>query len=371
MNPQSLSPSRRTRLRPIAPSFAAALLAIASVAACKKPANVEAPPPVVEEAPIKVSTTKVDEKPMPRWLQLTGTLTANESADVAADVAGKVLDTTVDRGSLVKKGDVLAKTDARTASLAAAEADAQLKVARAQAEQVKIDCDRYEALYKAGALAGAEYERQHASCNVANLFVSSAETHVASASKGLVDSNIRAPFAGLIAVRYISIGEYVLASTKVVKLMQIDPLRLELSVPESSAPLMNQGLAVEFTLSAFPGETFKGSVRYVGPELRTSSRDLLVEAVVANADQRLRPGMFSLSRIDLGEKPSLVVPKAAIRDDGTNRHVFVVVNGKIEDRLVQLGEEKGDLVGIDDGLKKGEVVVSPLTPEVRDGAKVK
>lgn len=351
-------------------ALAIAVTAALGVAGCKKPETADPASKPVDDAPVAVKTVTVGEQPMPRWLRLTGTLTADETADVAADVTGKLLEVKVDRGAIVAKGDVLARTDARSAALASAEASAGLEVAKAQVAQAKVDCDRIEALSKTGAIAGADYDRAHAACFVTQQGEKLAAARVASATKPLGDANIRAPFAGLVSDRYANTGEYVRPDSKVVRLVSIDPIRLELSVPESSVGVVKEGQAVEFRVSAFPAP-FKGSIRYIGPSLRAQSRDLVVEAVAANPDHKLRPGMFATAQLDLGEASAIVVPKAALRSDGQVAHVFVVKDGRLEERIVELGEEKGDLVAVPMGVKKGETLVSPVPAEARDGAKVK
>jgi membrane fusion protein (multidrug efflux system) len=364
------SEARPNPALPLALAAALAATSATSLLACKKPEAADTANKPAEEAPIAVKTATVGEQPMPRWLRLTGTLTADESADVAADVNGKLLEVKVDRGSMVAKGDVLARTDARGAALASAEASAGLEVAKAQTAQAKVDCDRLDALNKAGAIAGADYDRAHAQCVVSQQGEKLAAARVASASKPLGDANIRAPFAGLISDRYVNTGEYVRSDSKVVRLVSIDPVRIELSVPESSVGVVKEGQAVEFRVPAFK-EPFKGSIRYIGPSLRAQSRDLVVEAVAANPDHKLRPGMFVTAQLDLGEADSVVIPKTAVRSDGQSAHVFFVKDGRLEERIVELGEEKGDLVAVPTGVKKGETVVTPVPAEARDGAKVK
>ncbi|MBI2393418.1 MAG: efflux RND transporter periplasmic adaptor subunit [Deltaproteobacteria bacterium] len=308
---------------------------------------------------------------MPKLLTLTGSMIPNEASDVAANASGAVLSTAVERGAFVEKGEVLAKLDARSAALSTAEAMATANAAKANVEIAQAECDRVEKLYKANAISGVEYDKQHASCTSAIWSAKVADARVDLAKKGLGDATVRAPFAGMIAERYVSAGEYVQPASKVARVVSIDPLRLEIVVPEQSVPLVKVGLDVDFKVSAFPEQSFKGAIRYIGPSLRPGSRDLLVEAVVPNTDKKLRPGMFATARIALGERPAPVIPATAIRVDGTLRRVFAVVGDHLEERLVKLGEEKDGVFEVEQGLAAGEKVVSPLTPDVRDGAKVK
>jgi RND family efflux transporter MFP subunit len=118
-------------------------------------------------------------------------------------------------------------------------------------------------------------------------------------------------------------------------------------------------------------KTVRGRVRYVGPSVRKQTRDAVIEAVVDNAGHDLRPGMFVTAELALGQMALPAVPETAVRAEGTLRHVFLVQAGRIEDRLVQVAEPREGLVPVVSGLKAGEQVVADLTPEVRDGARVK
>jgi membrane fusion protein (multidrug efflux system) len=127
---------------------------------------------------------------------------------------------------------------------------------------------------------------------------------------------------------------------------------------------------VHFTVTAFGDQVFTGNVRYISPNIRESSRDLVVEAVVPNGDRKLKPGMFAVARIGLGDKPHAVVPRNAVQTDDTGSRVYVVSQSQVQERLVQLGEAVGDQVAVIEGVKPGESVVVSPGPDVRDGARV-
>jgi membrane fusion protein (multidrug efflux system) len=370
LHPRAVRPPPRFRsVASVARAVLLAVLASTSTLGCKKPATAASTAP--EDPIVAVKTVVAVEKPMPRYLALTGSLTPNQSSDVAANTVGKILETKVERGSLVDKDALVAKVDPRTVALQAEEASALAQASDAQAKQAQEECDRADKLFAASAITGADYDKQKSACTTSLLNAKAAKARVASAYKGVGDTNIKAPFAGMVAERYVSIGEYVTVATKIARIVSIDPLRLELTVPEAAVADVKEGLAVEFHVVALPSEVFKGSIRYIGPSITKESRALLVEAVVPNPDKKLRPGMFATARIELGDQPSVAIPKAAIRKDGSINRVFVVKDGKIVERIVKLGAEKGDEVTVEDGVAKDEVVVSPVTNDVRDGARVK
>jgi RND family efflux transporter MFP subunit len=162
-------------------------------------------------------------------------------------------------------------------------------------------------------------------------------------------------------------------ASRVVTLVDTDSLRVEITVPEADIPFVKQGMLVDFRTSGGGGDgtRYHGKIRYVGPSVRRQSRDAIVEAVFSNTTHELRPGMFVTARIALGEETLPAVPAKALRADGELKHVFVATGGRLEERLVQAGEPLGSDVTIVSGVKTGEQVVAELTPDVRDGAKVK
>jgi RND family efflux transporter MFP subunit len=321
-------------------------------------------------APVHVATVAVVERPMPEFLTLTGTLRASAQSDVAADVTGKVVSTFVERGQAVKKGQTIAIVDARSAALAATAAQAQSKVAQEQLDEARRDCARVKHLLETGAISQAEFDRQTSQCTSQQWSAAAAQAQQQSASKLLGDANIRAPFDGIIGERYINVGQYVQMNTRVASVYAPDPLRLELTVPEASVGAIKQDMSVRFTVTAYGDQPFTGSVKYISPNLRESTRDLVIEAVVPNADLRLKAGMFAVARIELGAKPHPVVPKASLVTDDTGSRVFVVAGAQVQERLVQLGETVGDVTAVVDGVKAGETVVIQPGPDVRDGAQV-
>src|SRR4051812_16960207 len=248
------------RLRSLA--FIAAVPLVVVQAGCKQSDAAQAPAQSAPEPPIHVTTVEVSEKPMPNLLPLTGTLDANQSSDVAADTSGKIVATNVERGSFVDRGAVLASVDRRTAALMQSEASASAAAARTQADQARQDCARNEKLFQEGAISQAEHDRQKSTCEVTLSQSQAAEVRVRSAQKGIGDTSIRAPFSGMVAERYVSAGEYVTPPTKVAQVVEVDPLRLQLSVPESGVKLVRMGLSVDFQVAAFPNETFHGTIRY-------------------------------------------------------------------------------------------------------------
>ena len=349
----------------------AALIALAA-AGCKKP-----PPEATTkagadaDAPVAVALVAARDVTTPRFVTLSGTLAGSEEAQVAAGAAGKVIATFVERGSVVRKGAVMVRLDSRAATAQAAQAAADAEAQKLVAQQAKLDCDRTEHMFEKGAISKADYDKAHTQCESSKWTVSSAEARKTLTAEALRDTEIKAPFSGMVVERAVSAGEYVQPASRIATLVDTDSLRVEITVPEADVVSVRKGMAVDFRISGSP-KVYSGKIRYVGPSVRRQSRDAIVEAVFTNESHELRPGMFVTARLALGQQTLPAVPAKAVKEDGTLRHVFVANAGRLEDRLVQAAEPiaNGE-VPIVSGIKSGEQVVAELTPNVRDGAKVK
>jgi membrane fusion protein (multidrug efflux system) len=309
---------------------------------------------------------------VPRVLTLSGNLIGAEQAQVAAGAAGKVLATYVERGSVVRRGAPLAKLDSRMITAQAQEAEAQVESLKLQQAQAQLDCQRTQQMFDKGAISRADFDRAHTQCATAKWTLAGAEARKTQTAESLRDTQIRAPFTGMVVDRGITAGEYVRADSRVVTLVAVDALRVELSVPEAEVANIKQGMAIEFRVASTGKKSIHtGHVRYIGPAVRQQSRDAIVEAVVDNPGHELRPGMFVTADISLGEQTLPAVPRSAVKVEGTQHRVFVAGGGRLEERVVQVVERPGDEVPILAGAKAGEQVVAVLSAEVRDGARTK
>ncbi len=357
----------------LSPAALVVLLGFAFTAACSSTPAAE-PKAVAAEpaAPLSVKRVAAQAVKVPRTLTLSGSLAGAEEAQVAAGAAGKVIATYVERGSVVKKGALLVRLDGRTVGAQAQEAAAQLESLKAQAAQAQIDCQRNEQMFQKGAVSKADHDRSRTQCATTKWTVSAAEARKSLIGEALRDTEIRAPFSGMVVERFVTAGEYVRPDSRVVTLVDVESLRIELTVPEADVTDVKTGMAIEFqTATDDKAPTYRGRVRYIGPSVRKQTRDAVVEAVVDNAGHDLRPGMFVTAKLTLGERILPVIPATAVRVEGSLRHVFVVSSGRLEDRLVQVSDERAGMVPIVAGLKAGDEVVAEFTPELRDGTRVR
>jgi membrane fusion protein (multidrug efflux system) len=385
----------------------AALAAALLSAACSGTQTSAAAPP--EPAPVAVRPADVQGQSIDRFLRVTGSLAADEQADVAAETAGRVIGTPVERGTRVTAGTVLIRVSATEADAALREADAnaaQLEArlglsagqpfdptkvpdvlnAKASLDWAEADFNRIKSLLEQKVVSQAEYDQRltqvqaarqqyQAAQNTAQQSYRSlqaARARVDLARKAAADTVVRAPFNGIVAERLVSTGDYVSRGMKVATVVRIDPVRVVLTVPEQYLSQVKAGQAVRLTVDAYPGETFSASVRFVSPALKADQRALTVEAVAANADGRLKPGLFATALLQQpAPAPALLVPASSVETvAGTSRVYVIGGDNKVEERIVTIGEKVGDRVEIATGVKAGERVAANPRGKLADGVRV-
>ena len=360
------SRARALRFVPIASLF------VCLASACNKPANAEADAGVSPlDKPIAVKTETVKEIEVPTTLRLSGRLKGNQETDLAANAAGRVVATQVERGASITPGQVLARLDVRAAALSAADARAQAASVQAQQQSAQAECARYEQLKQKGAVSDLEYDRIQTQCRTLPLSAQAATLRAQLAAQNVGDGVIRAPFAGVVTERYVEVGQYVRQDSRVVTIVSLDPLRLELSVPEAEVGRVKVGASVSFTVAAFPDRKFSGEIRFVSGALRSSTRDLVAEAIVKNPDKLLLPGMFADVELATGTQKLPGVPNTALLMREGQAHAFFVVDGRLEERILSLGPSQGDRVSVVKGAALNEAVALGPFEQLANGQRVR
>ena len=350
--------------------LAAACACVGLAPGCK-PKEASATDSGAELPPIAVSTSDVALVEVPTTLRLTGSLKGNRETDLAANAAGRVVSTHVERGAPITAGQLIATLDVRAASLTASEAQAQAESARAQESQAKADCARYEALKQKGAITDMEYERVAIQCRTMPLSVEAATARARLAAQNVGDGAIRAPFAGVVTERYVEVGQYVRQDSRVVTLVSLDPLRLEIAVPEAEVARVKENAEVTFRVSAYPDKSFKGTVKFVSGALRAQTRDLVAEAVVPNPEKLLKPGMFADVELVTGTQKLPEVPKTSVVQRDGKPHAFFVVDGRLEERILSLGPEGPQGPSVLHGAKPGDKVAVGDVKTLANGQRVR
>ena len=324
----------------------------------------------VEDPARALATAPVEERALPRELVLTGSLVANRQSDLAANAAGRVLETTVERGQRVNAGDVIARLDARVAKFSAKAASAQSRLAKQQLALAGLECDRADKLLASGTISRTEYDQTKTQCATGEQSLSAAQSSAALAAVQAGDAIIKAPFAGIIGERFVDVGEYVQASTRVVSLYAIDPIRVSIAVPEVEVAEVSQGQTVRFEVAALDDKSFDAEIKYVSPALRETTRDLVVEAVAPNKDALLHPGMFATVHIVTGERRMPAIPEAALLELDGRTLAWIVRDGRAVQQVVRPGPRAAGFVGILAGIAVGDRVVVEPPADLVDGTRI-
>jgi membrane fusion protein (multidrug efflux system) len=329
-------------------------------------------PAAKPEAPaVTVALTAVVEAPAPEQMTLTGIIAPDDSSDVASDVAGKVLQVLVERGQRVAAGAPLLRLDTRSSALGAREAKAMLEMAETNRKLAVEECKRAQQLFDNGAITRAQYDREQTSCAASLQQVAAAQARQELVSKNVADGVVRAPFAGVITEKHASPGEWVAPGMRLVTLVDDEPLRVDLQVPESLLTRIAEKQRVEVESVSHPGKLFSGAVSRISTEIGRMTRALVVEAIL-DPGSGLLPGMFVSAHLTTGTTLRPAVPETAVVKRGQSWRIFVAVNGRLEERVVQLGAAPGPgQKSILRGLKAGERVVTVVDDQIIDGLSVK
>ena len=382
----------------------AGLLSAACSAADGKTKGAEA----VAVAPVSAAPVAVTAQPIARYIRATGTLVAEEQAAVAAETAGRVVATPIERGSAVGPGTELIRlssteTDAqvREAEANAAQIEARLGLtsevafnasavpevqnAKASYDLAESEFARIRSLLDQKVVSQSEFEQRRtqleamrqqfeaAKNGAAQQFQSlqAARARVALARKALADTVVRAPFAGLVAERLVSVGDYVTRGMKVAVVVRVNPLRAQLTVPEQYISAIAVGQPITFEVDAYPNRQFTGKIRFVSPALTTEQRALTVEAMVPNPTGELKPGLFATARIaQPNPTPGLLIPATAVLTAAGASRVYVVNGDHVEARVVSLGQTVGTLVEVTNGLTSGDRVATTNLAQLADGTAI-
>ncbi len=349
--------------------------------------------------PRSFHVARAEMRPMARIINVTGTLAAQESSLLSAKLPGRLQQLTVDIGSIVRSGEVLAQIEPRDYELGVQQAAATLAQARAslglaaEGEDDRIQLDevstvkqakavleeatknreRIKDLAQSGVASQSELDTTEATYKVGltrySGAVEEARTRMSAlaqrraeyeiARKRLADASLRAPFDGVVQARSANLGEFVAAGTPILQLVKTDPLRLRLAVPERKSVLVRTGQVVHLFVE---GDTniYSGRIARLSPALDEQNRMLAIEADVP-AKGSLRPGLFARADIVINaNEPALTVPQNAIITFAGLEKVVTAQQGKALEKVVTTGRRAGDAVEIIEGLNPDEpVVINP------------
>lgn len=203
--------------------------------------------------------------------------------------------------------------------------------------------------------------------------VDAAQTQIDLAKQAIADTVIRAPFSGFISIRQVAVGEFVTTATAVATILRTNPIKVQLQVAEANVPAIVIGRGVSIQVDAYKDRKFGGTITAVNPALDATSRSVVVEASIENGDNALRTGMFATGQIQReGGSTGVFVPKTAVINDASTQafRAFVIQDGVVKLRVVQLGTEENDSYQILSGINADEMLATSNLEQLYEGAKV-
>ncbi len=387
---------------PVKPIFLClAVLLLIETTACKSdyPASGKAATGDSKSQPRQVKTVKVAEVPIGETVVVNGNLAAFDHTTVGMKVPGRLQTISVDLGSVVHKGQVIAQLEQQDYKLRVQQAEATLaqgrarlglspdgaddrvtaeetgtvRQAKAVLEDAKLKRDRAAKLVQQGITPRAEYDTVDSEYKVAQSryqdaleeirnrqgLLAQRRSELALAKQQLADTIVYAPMEGVVQEKKASVGEYLAAGAPVVDMVRIDPLRLRVDVPERESHNIKNGQSVRVTVEGDP-DSYLGYIKRLSPTITEQNRMLSVEADVRN-NGRLRPGAFVKAEIVTNQTASAVTvpPNAIVTFAGIDK-VIIIEGGRALEKAVTLGRRGSDWVEIKAGVNVGQsVVVDP------------
>jgi len=316
--------------------------------------------------PEAVTTVRAQEDRWPSTVASIGTVEAVHGVTVAADLPGLVSRIEFDSGKKVRAGDVLVRLDTR-------QEQAQLVAAESQRNLSSLTFERIRGLRAKGITSQSEYDQAAAEQKQAT-----ARTGETQATIGR--KTIRAPFSGVLGLRQVNLGQYLKAGDPIVSLQSLDPIYVNFSVPQQQLGDLRVGGEVHVNAQGIESSDPTGTITAVNSIVDEATRNIQVQATLANPEGKLRPGMFVEAQVVLGAStPVVALPTSAISYAPYGNSVFIVGDMKdpkgqtyrgVRQQFVKLGSSRGDQVAVVSGVKPGEEVVTSGVFKLRNGAAV-
>lgn len=304
-------------------------------------------------APVKVGGMVLQPREFADNLSLSGSLEANETIEIRSEVSGIVENINFDEGSRVSKGQILFRVNDQELRAQLAKVQTSEKLASENERRAKL-------LLEKEAISREEYDMAEA-----DLASAKAESLLMAAQ--LSKATVRAPFSGIIGLRYISQGTYVTPTTPIAKLVNTDKLKITFSIPEKYSSQVTMGDTISFSTSN-SSEEHQASIYAVEPEVEVSTRTLKMRAIAENSDGKLIPGSFANVFVPLAKvNNALMVPSEALIPIQNGKKIFVSENGKAKEIVVETGARTENLVRVLSGLKPGDTILTSGVMILKNG----
>ena len=316
--------------------------------------------------PEAVTSIVAKQEQWPATMGVIGTMEAVHGVTVSADLPGSVEKINFASGQSVREGDVLVELDTR-------QERAQLAALEAQRDLARINYGRTQQLVKEGVISRMEYDQATAQQKAT-------EANVAEIRATIERKTIRAPFSGILGIRKVNLGQYLAAGDAVVPLQSLNPIYVNVGLPQQSVGQVRVGRNLLITSEDLPGKVFTGRVTAIDSVVDQATRNIQVQATLANPEGKLRPGMFVQVEVVLGaSRPVIALPASAISFAPYGDSVFIITDLKdqkgqtyrgVRQQFVKVEGSRGDQVAVVSGVNPGEEVVSSGVFKLRNGAAV-
>ncbi|NOX80495.1 MAG: efflux RND transporter periplasmic adaptor subunit [Deltaproteobacteria bacterium] len=317
--------------------------------------------------PETITTALVRQESWGMTIPAVGSLEAVQGMNLTAELPGKIKEITFVSGARVKKGDLLVKFDTSSE-------EAQLRAAEAEATLAAINFDRIAKLVAVKSIAKAKYDTAAAKLKEAR-----AQCDIIRAV--INKKTVRAPFAGRLGIRMVDVGQILGKGAPIVTLQALDPIYVNFSLPQQNLDMVHPGITVEVTTDAGPARKIEGKITAINPEIDKETRNVKIQATLANTEKWLRPGMFvKVAVVRPLRKQVLAIPATAVLYAPYGNSVFVIEEKKnnktgrtdkvLRQQFVRLGEKRGDFIAVVSGLKAGEHVAGAGVFKLRNGMTV-
>lgn len=316
--------------------------------------------------PTAVTTVVAQKETWPSTMEVIGTAAAIQGVTVSADLPGTIDKIHFESGQWVKEGQIMVELDTR-------QERAQLASLEAQRDLAGINYGRAQELVKEGVIAKQEYDNAAAQQKAT-------EAQVGDIKAAIARKTIRAPFSGVLGIRQVSLGQYLAAGQAIVSLQTLSPIYVNFGVPQQDSGKMVAGHVLRVTSQDVPGVNFTGRIIALDSVINEQTRNIQVQSIVTNKDNRLRPGMFVQVQLPLGSPKQVIpLPASAINYAPYGDSVYVISNmtdpkGRqykgVRQQVVKVEGSRGDQVGVVSGINPGDEVVSSGVFKLRNGAPV-
>jgi len=305
---------------------------------------------------VPVVTATAGMRAMEVGIEAIGTANANEAVSVTSKSSNIVTAIHFTDGQAVRAGQLLVELDS-------AQARADLAAATADFTESAAQYNRSRDLVATQVVSQSQYDQLQGT-------MAANEARVAAAKARLGDTVIRAPFAGRVGLRRVSVGTLISPGTVITTLDDTSVIKVDFAVPDLYVGQLKSGQAVSASTNAYPGREFKGRVVSIDSRIDPLTRSVTVRALVPNADAALKPGMFLTVDLSKESRQALVVPEEALVPEQARMFIYVVADGAVQKREVHLGRREPGRVEITTGLRDGDKVVVEGTLKLRDGSPV-